>query len=398
MDSDTEEFRNRFRREMPVCQRYAYFDHAAVSPLPARSAHAMHRYVDQASNEGDACWPEWSAAIERTRQSAARMIGGDESEIALVPNTTFGITLVAEAIDWQPYDNVVVPENEFPSNILPWSNLDRRGVQIRLARIPRDGVLAVENLEPLVDDRTRMIALSWVGFSSGFRCDLKSIVQFAHSREILVFLDAIQGLGAFPLDVKQTPVDFLAADGHKWMLGPEGAGLLYIRNQHLEQLSPINVGWNSLAGRAFDPKSAELKSTAARYEGGSVSIPGMLGWGSSLEMLLEMGANQPGNLIEQSILENSDNLTEMLTSSGFLVDVPNTACNRSGTLGVRWLEADAIGEQAYVKARKGLLDAGVVTSVRQGKLRISTHAYNNTDDFHRLVTSLVECRRSHGKS
>ncbi len=389
---ETAQIRKKLRTHMPISERFAYLDHAAVAPLPYSGASIIKQFAEQATREGDTRWLEWSAAVQRTRKLAAQLVGAAESEIALVANTTHGIGIVAEGFSWQPGDNVVVPENEFPSNLLPWKNLGRRGVEVRLVPINAFGEVTVEGLAKYVDQKTRMVSVSWVGFASGFRCDLAAISEFVHSRGCLLFVDAIQGLGAFPLDVSQIEIDFLAADGHKWMLAPEGAGILYVKQQNLDKLATIGVGWASLAAAGFDPKSAQLKSSAAKFEGGSSNMVGMMALGESLSILLELGAGRAASGFDATILENVLELSELLESAGFATTLPSSVENRSGILGIRWPEAEAAGESSYLNARKYLMEQGVVLSVRAGRLRAATHAYNDRQDHQRLVDGLIQFR------
>lgn len=390
----TEQLRRFLRAEMPIAQSYAYFDHAAVSPLPRRTKDRITEFLDQATHQGDVRWPEWSSSTEQTRACAARLLNCDRSEIALVSNTTHGIGLIAEGLDWRSGDNLVVPVNEFPSNLVPWRNLQRRGVEVRLVPVNGEGILELDEFAKLIDERTRLLTLSWVGFSSGYRCHLQSIVELAHGKNCLVMLDAIQGLGAFPLNVQSTQVDFAVADGHKWLLSPEGAGLLYIRKPLLDILQPLNVGWNSLATAGFDPRSVELKTSAARYEGGSINMMGMLGLGASLELLLEIGSNLNDSLVEKAILENVAELTDLLESADFVVEIPEATVHRSGILGISWSCDKIESEGIYQRARRHLINSGVVLSVRGGRLRASTHAYNNQEDHQRLLDALVEFRQT----
>lgn len=378
-----------FRAEMPVAKEHAYFDHAAVAPLPAAAAERLRKFADQASQSGDKHWLEWSLIVSRLRTAAAQLLGANECEVALVPNTTIGINLVAEGFPWKSGDNLVVPDNEFPSNLLPWKNLQRRGVEVRMLPVPDTGEISIDRLGDLMDDRTRLVALSWVGFVSGFRLDLHRVAEAVHRRGSLLFVDAIQGLGAFPIHVHDAQIDFLAADGHKWMLGPEGAGLLYVAEKHLALLEPLLLGWNSLAEGGFDPRSANLKSSAARYEGGSYNMAGLLAFEASLELLLRLGSHLAASPVAAAILENVATIAEQLAGQGFDLQVP-TEEFRSGILTTSWPGATSSDLNT---ARKHCLEKNVILSVRAGRLRIATHAYNNADDIARLVTALVEARQ-----
>ena len=377
---------------MPICERFAYFDHAAVGPLTAGAAQAVERFAIEASQLGDTHWPQWHVKIEKLRDSVAELLGAGRDEIALVPNTSTGIGLVAEGWRWQVGDSVVVPANEFPSNLAPWRQLARRGVEVREVAVPQSGQLELDSILGAIDATTRIVALSWVGFASGWRIDVERFCEAIHRRGPLVFLDAIQGLGAFPLDVAAARVDFLAADGHKWMLGPEGAGVLFVRAEHLEMLDPLMVGWHSLnESGGFDPATTRIKPTAARFEGGSANTVGLLGLERSVDLLLEHGAHIAGSGFAEAILSNVALLEDELRSAGCEVILPELEEHRSGILGVRCSNTDP------AVLRKVCLSRGIVASVRAGRLRVSTHAYNNSDDVSRLVTALKDFMRGqHG--
>lgn len=375
---------------MPIARRFAYFDHAAVSPLPDCAASQLKTFADQASLEGDTVWQEWSAAVDRLRRQCARLLNCQTEEIALVSSTTQGINLIAEGFPWKPGDNVVVPENEFPSNLVPWRNLARRGVELRTVPVTSTGEIDLRFVEQRIDRATRVVALSWVGFSSGYRVDLDQVAAIAHRRGALLLVDAIQGLGAFPIDVQSSSIDFLAADGHKWLLGPEGAGILYVAQKHLDLLAPIMVGWNSLEdGFKFDSNSSTLKLSAARYEGGSTNMVGMLALEASLDLLLSCGTNLHDSPIALAIMENVRDLNEKLASAGFETHLPPQG-HLSGIMGISWPGAN------YASARSHCRSNGVVLSIRGGRLRISTHGYNDASDIDRLVSVLVDFRKHAG--
>jgi selenocysteine lyase/cysteine desulfurase len=372
------ETRQRLRTEMPIAEHWAYFDHAAVAPLTAPAAAAVKQWCEESLRDGDTRWPEWSRRAEATRDAAARLIGADREEIALVPSTTAGITLVSEGLDWQTGDNVVTLADEFPSNAYPWLNLASRGVETR--RVATDnGRLNLDKLAAACDARTRIVSVSWVGYATGYRHEVDRIAAIAHEHGALMMLDAIQGLGAFPLDVRQTPIDFLSADGHKWMLGPEGAGIAYIRREHLDRLRPIGVGWHSVVHASdYTRIELDLKPSASRYEGGSQNMVGMLGFGASLELLLALGLEN----IAASILDITDSACERLQAIGATIISDRQRERRSGIVAFELPGRDSLS------VKKHCLKQNVVLSCRAGRLRISPHAYNNEEDLDRLVAAL----------
>lgn len=367
-----------FRRQMPVARRWAYFDHAAVAPLPAPSQQALLRWAQQACEHGDVHWPEWARRVEDLRQSAAQLLGAAQEEIALVRSTSEGVNLVAEGFPWKPGDNVVTLADEFPTNQYAWLNQADRGVETRRVPVGPEGV-ELDAIAQACDDHTRIVTISWVSYCTGRRFDLDRLAELAHQRGALLFVDGIQGLGVVPLDVRKTPIDFLAADGHKWLLGPEGAGIFYIRREHLDLLRPIGLGWNSVAhAHDFARIELTLKDTAARYEGGSQNMAGMIGLASSVELLLELGQAS----IAQRILETTDMACERLQSIGAQIVSDRRPDRKSGIV------VFEIPGQDPVKLREKCLRQDVVLSCRSGRLRISVHAYNNPDDLDRLVEAL----------
>jgi selenocysteine lyase/cysteine desulfurase len=320
---------------MAIAERVAYFDHAAVAPLPAPARDSLRQWVDQAALEGDQAWGQWSRRVEAVRHAAAKLIQADPAEITLVANTTSGIGLVAEGLPWQMGDNAVTLENEFPSNQYPWMNLASRGVELRRVPAP-GGVIDLNRLESALDARTRIVTLSWVGYATGWRIDPAEVAELCHRRGCLFFLDAIQGLGVFPLDVRASGIDFLAADGHKWLLGPEGAGILFIRREHLQRLRPLMVGWNSVVqGNDYSRVELNLRDSAARYEGGSYNMIGLHGLGASLDLLSRLG----------------------------------------------------LGPSAH-ELRRQLEAAGFVVRCRGGGVRLSPHGYNTKHEIERMLAEL----------
>jgi selenocysteine lyase/cysteine desulfurase len=371
-----------FRQQMPIARRLAYLDHAATSPLSGSASDALQAWSRQAAEWGDTVWPEWEKRANQVRQTAAGLIGAAAEEVALVPNTTAGINLVAEGFPWRQGDNVVTLANEFPSNQYPWLNLADRGVEAR--RVPvEDGRVDLERIADACDARTRIISVSWIGYATGWRMDLDALVALAHARGALVFLDAIQGLGVFPIHVQRLGLDFLAADGHKWLLGPEGAGIFYVRREHLTRLRPLSVGWNSVVGaHDFGRIDLDLRPDAARYEGGSRNMAGLAALGASLDLLAGLGLGPDHSALADRVLELTDDAAAGLEAIGAVVKSCRAPARRSGILVFELPGRDP------VEVRRRCLQAGVVLSVRGGNLRISPHAYNDDDDLGRLLDVL----------
>ena len=365
---------------MPVAAAWAYFDHAAVGPISGPAQKALADWSADAASGGDAGWTAWNARVEKTRQQAAQLIGAQPEEIALVANTTHGINLVAEGYPWASGDNVVTLADEFPANQYPWLHLAERGVQTR--RVPTDaGRVDLDRLAAACDRRTRIVTISWVGFSSGWRNDLDRAAQIAHEQGALLLVDAIQGLGVFDLDVRRTPVDFLSADGHKWLLAPEGAGIFFLRREHLERLRPVGIGWNSVVGaHDFSRIELTLKDTAARYEGGSQNMPGLIALGASLELIGQLGTRAIG----PRVLELSDLACQRLREKGAVLKTDRSPGHKSGIV---VFDLPGRDPKAVVKLCR---QQGVLLSARGGGLRISPHAYNNHDDIDRLIEVLFD--------
>lgn len=368
-----------WRSQMPITARWAYLDHSAVGPLSGPAAVAITKFASQAASQGDTVWPQWVSHAERLRANFAEMIHADKDEICLVANTTTGINLVAEGWPWRPGDSVVIPDGEFPSNLFPWLNQQARGVEIRV--VPRRGLeVHVDDLIDAADSSTQIIAVSWVGYASGFRVDLASLVDRAHQRGVAVMLDAIQGLGVFPLNLAEVPVDFLAADGHKWLLGPEGAGVAMIRHQHLDKLRPGNVGWGSVKN-AFNYAQPEftLRDAASRFESGSANLLGLSGLDASVDLFMQVIRQHGPDAIGQRICHLAGRLHQWLAEIGIDSRLDPRPQHQSGIVTFE------VPGQDPAAIRRAAADQNVVVSCRDGGIRASIHAYNNDDDLQQLV-------------
>ncbi len=273
---------------------------------------------------------------------------------------------------------MVTAEDEYPANLYPWMNLAGRGVELR--RVPsREGRILLDDLRAAIDGRTRLVSLSFVEYASGFRNDLDAVGELCREKGVLFFVDAIQGLGVLPLDVQRTPIDFLAADGHKWLLGPEGAGLFWVRRELVEQLHPVGVGWNSVVdSRNFDRVEFRLKPHAGRWESGSLNVGGILALGASLELLLAVGIEA----IAARVLDLTDHLCERAARAGVEVYSSRRPGEKSGIVSL--MRPRRRARTWYAAAAM----PGVVVNQRAGRLRVSPHAYNTVEELDRLVALL----------
>ncbi|HEV3115935.1 MAG TPA: aminotransferase class V-fold PLP-dependent enzyme [Gemmataceae bacterium] len=381
----------KLRDELPITRHWAFFDHAAVAPITSRAQRAMNEWAADMAENGDANEPRWVRRVEEVRRLAGQLVNADPLDIAFIKNTSEGIGIVAEGFPWQAGDNIITAAEEYPANIYPWMNLANRGVEVRMIA-SRDRRLWIEDVRAAMDGRTRVVSLSWVEYASGFRNDLSAIGSLCRERGILFFVDAIQGLGVFPLDVQRTPIDFLAADGHKWLLGPEGAGILYVRRELVDRLHAVGVGWNSVVGsRNFSQIDFRLKPHAGRWESGSLNVAGITTLGASMELLLEIGI---ANIAER-ILALTDHLCGRAEPAGLEVFSSRQPGDKSSIVSLIVPGADA---RQLVKLCRS---QGFVINQRAGRIRISPHCYNTTEEIDRLIDTLTrsasEATVEHGR-
>lgn len=363
------------RSEMPVSSRWIYLNHAAVAPLSRPAARAMRRLVRDAEENGMVNYDEWNQLYVQARRSAAALIGAAADEIAFLKNTTDGLIAVANGIDWQPGENVVLAQREFPANVYPWLNLRHRGVEVRW--VPEQGGrLRVEDFAHAVDARTRALAVSSVEFLSGYRNDLVQLGQLCRGRDLLFVVDAIQSLGVLPLEVEALGIDFLAADGHKWLLGPEGCALFYCSKRSLRRLRVAALGWAGVTtAHDFLNYDTTLHPDARRFETGTHNTVGIAGLKAGIDFLLEVGIGA----IAERVLELTDHLCAGLETRGYDLLSPRGHGEASGI--VSFNSPRHRSEDLYRALRAG----GVISSLRGGYLRLSPHFYNTLDEIDRAL-------------
>ena len=370
-----------WRREFPVTETYIYMNHAGVAPLSRRVRDAMVGFIDDATFHGAVHTDDWAETAETCRLAAARLINADATEIAFMKNTTQGILIAANGIDWRAGDNVVTTAVEFPANIYPWWSLkERYGVNTRM--VPeRDRRICVEDIASVIDERTRVLTISHVEFASGFRNDIATLGRLCRERDIWFVVDAIQGLGAVEVDVKSCNVDILAADGHKWLLAPEGAAIFYCADEKRDQLINTNIGWASVVNpRDFLNYDLTQKPDATRFEEGSYNSVGLYGLKAAIDLLQDIGIPS----IETRILELTAQLIAGLGAKGYRVITPKRDAERAGIV--------IFGSERHTPTELyEMLDAeNIITAERGSGLRVSPHFYNTASEIDRLLEVLPD--------
>ena len=373
------------RSLFPVTEKYIYMNHAAVSPLSTRVRDAMVGITDDVMRHGTANYDDWYRTYELARSAAARLVNARAHEIAFMQNTSAAISAVANGLDLRAGDNVVTCDAEFPANVYPWMRLrEERGVTMKLAP-EREGRIDPDELLSLIDDRTRVLTLSWVQFASGFRSDLAHIGKACRERGVFFMVDAIQGLGALKLDVERDYVDAFAADAHKYLLGTEGAALLFVSDRVIDRVKPITVGWTSVRNydqfshAALDYK-LDYREGALRFECGSLNTVGVYGLRAALDLFLEIGPEK----IEEYLLSLSDYLADRLAGRGYEV----VGSRNPG-------ETSAIVTCQHPRHSPGdlfgvLRSQNIITAPRKNRLRISPHFYNTRKEVDALIEALPD--------
>lgn len=364
-------------REFPILARWDFFNHAGVAPLCGRAAEALLRYTNEARDDAYLTG-HWYDQAETTRKLAAKLIGATPAEIAFIKNTSEGIAFVANGLEWKAGDEIVSTAVEYPANVYPWMDLAQR-FGVKHVMVPeRGGRIVLDELLAAVNSRTRMISLSHVEYASGFRNDVAAVGSFCRSRGILFCVDAIQSLGVIPADVESMNIDFLSADGHKWLLGPEGAGFFYCRKELLPTLRP-EIGWlNVVNALDFGAYDFTLRSDARRFECGSYNIPGLLALGASLQLIDELGVDFIGRRIQAL----TDRLCDGLYEKGYSVFSPRGAGESSGIVSFMHPTLDHAPIVRQLMAKK------IALVLREKRLRASPHFYNSFEQIDRLVAAL----------
>ena len=369
------------KEEFPWTAETTYLNNASIGPLPERTRRVLDAFTARRAAPHLLSHQELGAVTSEARAAAARLINADAEEIALVTNTSFGLNAAAGALPIEPGETVLVSDKEFPANVYPWLLLRERGVDVELAPVsvegwPSEGYL----LERLKDPRVRVLAISFVQFSNGYRADLDLLGAACRENGTYLVVDAIQGLGQLPLDVKRTPVDMLAAGGQKWLLSPWGSGILYVRRELVEKLRPVVAGWLSYEGvddfSHLTDYDTTLRKDARRFELSTPPFQEMAAMTESINLLMELGVDRIANYL----IHVRRPLLEAAERGEFEIVSPIGCGHDSSIVCVR---TEHVAESYHA-----LKQAGVVGALREGSIRLSPHCYNTVEEMERVVDIL----------
>ena len=369
------------QHEFPVAKNKIFLGHAGVCPLPRRVAQAM---VDCAT--GGTLGDQEAFVMHRiadARKAGAKLLNCEPDEVSLVGPTSLALSFVAAGLKFRKGDNILIYHDDYPSNVYPWMALAEQGVKVRLLNTRGLGIIRAIDVMGQVDENTRLVALASNHFISGYRLDHNAVGKFLREQGILFCLDAIQTVGAFPTTVEN--VDFLAADSHKWLLGPCGAGLLYVKKDLQEKLNPPIYGWHNVRNPNFvAQEKIDFRSGAAKYEAGTHNLVGLVGLLAAMELALEIGAEN----IAAELLRKRAWLVPALQAKGFVV--LNAEPKPENASGITTFFTPG---KDLAPLHKKLEEAGVIASLRsdrkgQNYIRLSPHFYNTDVELNSVIELL----------
>jgi cysteine desulfurase / selenocysteine lyase len=364
----------RYAHQFPVRDHLIYLNHAAVAPLCRPAAEAMQWLADDCMNYGSLHYDKWLACYDGVRDAASRLINSEPSEIALMKNTSEGIATIAMGLDWRPGDRIVAFREEFPANYFPWKRLEQKGVAVTW--------LSVTDPLDRIDEAcrgARLLSISFVQFLSGYRAPIQAIGEICRRNRCIYLVDAIQGMGAFPIDVRACSIDALAADGHKWMLGPEGCAILYVSKELQDHVEPVEFGWTNVAGyNDYGSRDMGLRQDAGRYEPGTLNTIGCFGLRASLEFLLEVGVGEIAPVVQNL----ADRIAAGVRALGYETMRERGADTGAGIVSFR--KPGLTDIQIVQELKK----AGVAAAPRAGWVRTSPHFYISPRDIDKFLEAL----------
>lgn len=367
----------KIRDQFPITKKKIYLNHAGTSPLCKPVAEAMQAYLAKRIMQ-----EESEFELEDCRRLFAGLVNAQLDEIALIPNTSTGMNIAANMLQYPSGSNIVTTDLEFPSVVYPWLRSQMKSkVEIRYVRNV-DGCLRQQDYEKAVDDKTVAVVVSHVEYSNGFRNNLRALAEITHEHGAVLIVDACQSAGALKIDVKSQGIDLLATSTYKWLLGPSGAGFLFVREELAAGAEPVFVGWASVNHELFktvdlwENRELKLVDTAVRFETGTPSILSYVGAAAALKFIMEIGVEN----IEKRIMDLTGHLIERLRQEGFKLQTLEQPEHRSGIVNVK---TENPAEKVENLQRKN-----IAVSARMNGIRVSPHFYNTEEELEKLIAEL----------
>ncbi len=364
-------------REFPLDPGLIYLNHAAVAPWPRRAAEAVKHFAEESQTQGASHYDRWLQTEKTLREQLARLINASSSgDIALLKNTSEALSVVAHGFPWEDGNNVIISDEEFPSNRIVWESLEKYGVSVREVALkgmddPEAALLAA------ADDKTRLLSISSVQYASGLRLDLTRLGQLCRQQGIAFCVDAIQSLGALSCDIQTMQIDFLMADAHKWLLGPEGIAVFYCASEWRDRLTLRQYGWHMVEDHLnYDRKDWEPAASARRFECGSPNMLGIHTLSASLSLLLEIGIDE----VERRILKRAERLFELIEEEPRLTCLSNADPGRYAGI-VTFRHAERPPDTLFAHLRSH----GVICAQRGGGIRYSPHCYTPLESLRQAI-------------
>ncbi len=367
---------NDIRRDFSVLNEVTYINAASVGITPESAIRAAKAWLNE-RRYGNMHWMDWYERYKSALKLFAKLIGASENEVTGTYNTTEGLNLIANSIDWKKGQNIIINDLEFPSNTFIWQVIAKRyGLELRVVK-NKNGYIELKDYENAVDNKTKVIAVSWVEFSNGYVHNLPELAKLAHNHEAYLIVDGIQGVGSLEINVNETKLDFLSCGGHKWLMGLPGAGFMYIRRDFLEEINPPFAGWlGDKEPFRFDYREYQAPKTARRFDLGSPNFVGYVVLEKTLELISKIGIRKIEN--------RNKSLAKLLIESveGDIV-VASSLINNEPMSPIVSLRIDD-AENVYKKLR----EKKIIVALRKGNIRVSPHFYNNEQDIEKLLNEL----------
>ncbi len=376
------------RREFPhTMTDMVYLNHAAVAPLSFRVRDAVDKYQTRRALKGIEPYPWIMKTVQETRELLGQMLHARPDQMAFVMNTSDGLNIIAQGLDWEPGDRVLINDLEFPANAYPFLNLRQRGVEVDIIKT-KNGKVTKDEIAEHLKERTKLVSLSHVQFATGAKADLTAIGKLCRERDILFAVDAIQSLPHCEIDVERDKIDFLSSGSHKWMMADTGAAFIYAGDKILpplakgragERFHQASLGWTSIDNPFdFTLRPEELRTGAARFENGTLNFAGITALNASLKFFFEFGLKE----IESSVLDLSGYLIDRLQQRGVEVITPTPEREHAGIVSFHFPDVEKVFERLHKQ--------NIIISLRQGRLRVSPHFYNTEEEVKKLMVGLFE--------